>query len=698
MNKFGELELLRESLVAVVSEMRANLIHASFSSVIYEGRDFSCGLLAHDGRLLAQSLDDNPIHIFAVPYSAGEIIRRYGGDIHAGDIFLHNDPYTGGTHLNDILALEPIVADDQIVAFAAARCHWGDVGGMTPGSISGRATEIFQEGVRIPPIRIAERGTISKEMTDLLFANMRIPAERAGDFNTMIGATHKASDHVRRLLRRFGKPEMLDGIETLIRNADTVMRQRIRLCKNGVYCTEGYVESNGHTTEPLVARLRLTVHDETVDVNFFEASAQTDGPTNVGPAMAINSAGTILKAFLDPQSAMNHGSFQPITVRTPERSFINASPPVPCGGSVEVKALLDSLIAGALSQAVPDRMVGDLKGGGNHIILAGSSGNAGSRKFHLFYEYPAAGTGATIKGDGGDVTRTYAEGDFNTFGSAEVIEAEMPLIVERVGVRCGSNGHGMQRGGCGVVRDIRVVEDDWTLSVLTDRSVIPPYGVAGAFAGQGNSFRVFRDSREVQTSPTPGKITGFKLRARDLVRMETAGGGGYGNPLLRDPGAVAQDVSRGYMDAATATQCYGVVLDERGVVDQAATNNLRTKRATAAVKVTIQATATDEYAGARRVFAVSEDVARKLGAGDEALCELLNPRGPSLRGWLRIVRSSAKTDRLPLGPFATAILRCADCERYELRRVQLAKSPAAEGLSSPEIGTRQRDVAEIEGR
>lgn len=698
MNKFGELELLRESLVAVVSEMRANLIHASFSSVIYEGRDFSCGLLAHDGRLLAQSLDDNPIHIFAVPYSAGEIIRRYGGDIHAGDIFLHNDPYTGGTHLNDILALEPIVADDQIVAFAATRCHWGDVGGMTPGSISGRATDIFQEGVRIPPIRVTERGIVRKEMTDLLFANMRIPAERAGDFNTMIGATHKASDHVKRLLRRFGKPQMLDGIETLIRNADTLMRQRIRLCKNGIYCTEGYVESNGHTSEPLVARLRLTVRDETVDVDFFEASAQTNGPTNVGPAMAMNSAGTILKAFLDPQSAMNHGSFQPITVRTPERSFINARPPVPCGGSVEVKALLDSLIAGAMSQAVPDRMVGDLKGGGNHIILAGNSECAGSRKFHLFYEYPAAGTGATVKGDGGDVTRTYAEGDFNTFGSAEVIEAEMPLIVECVGVRCDSNGHGMHRGGCGVLREIRVVEDGWTLSVLTDRSIIPPYGVAGAFAGQGNSFRVFRESREMQTSPISAKIAGFKLQAGDVVRMETAGGGGYGNPLLRDPDAVAKDVIRGYVERATATQFYGVVLDQRGGVDQSATDTQRRRRADAAVKVEIQAVATDEYAGARRIFAVSADVARRLGADDEALCELLNPHGPSLRGWLRIVRGEAKTDRLSLGPFAIAILRCTGGERYELRRIQLTKSSAIEGMSSFATDVRRYDEATIEER
>ena len=362
MAKFGELELIRESLVAVVNEMRANIVHASFSSIIYEGRDFSCALLTPNGRLLAQSLDDNPIHIFAVPYSADEIIRKYGADIADGDSFLHNDPYTGGTHLNDILLIEPIFADGRLMAFTAVRSHWGDVGGMTPGSISGRATEIFQEGVRIPPTRIARGSNLNHEIMELLFANMRVPSERRGDFNTMIGASRKAADHVRRLARRFGTAALSSGIDTLIANAETAMRRMISASPDGEYCSEGYIDSNGQTDEPLVARLRLTIRNDMIDVNFWDASPQTAGPTNVGPVMAINSAGTIIKAFLDPDTPINHGSFQPIRVSAPEGSFINARSPVACGGSVEVKTLLDAMIAGALGQAVPDKMVGDLKG------------------------------------------------------------------------------------------------------------------------------------------------------------------------------------------------------------------------------------------------------------------------------------------------------------------------------------------------
>jgi N-methylhydantoinase B len=665
--RLGELELLRESLVAVVSEMRANVIHASFSSIIYEGRDFSCGLLTHDGRLLAQSLDDNPIHIFAVPYSAREIIRRYGSDITPGDVFLHNDPYTGGTHLNDILAIEPIFAGHKLLAFAAVRAHWGDVGGMTAGSISGRATEIFQEGVRIPPIRVAKDGTLNQEIMDLLFANMRVPTERVGDFNTMVGASRKAAEHVGRLVRRFGESSVLFGIETLIANAEMVMRQKIRSCTNGEYCTEGYIESNGQTDEPLVARLRLTVLDDTVHVNFWDASPQTAGPTNVGPAMAINSAGTILKAFLDPAASMNHGSFQPIVVTTPERTFINARPPVACGGSVEVKVLLDALIAGALGQAVPEKMVGDLKGGGNHIYLSGQSSGTGYRRFFLFYEYPAGGTGATARGDGGDATRTYTEGDFNTFGSAEVIEGEMPLVVEQVSIRTGSHGHGMYRGGCGIVRDIRILEDNTSLSVLTDKAIIPPYGVGGAHAGKGNSFRVFRNNAVVETSPIPGKIAGFRLNAGDLVRMETSGGGGYGNPLQRAPEFVARDVALGYTDRATADHHYGVVVGNDGTIDETATARQRAALTGKAIWVVVGDTPNDHYQGARRLFVISSTLADALAVHNGALCELVNPRGPSLRGWVSVAEPG--DERLPLGPFARAILRCSDGDRFELRAI-----------------------------
>lgn len=668
MARFGEFELIRESMVAVVNEMRANVIHASFSSIIYEGHDFSCALLTREGKLLAQSLDDNPIHIFAVPHSAAEILRRYEGDIHDGDAFLHNDPYTGGTHLNDILLLKPIFVEGALLAFAAVRSHWGDVGGMAPGSISGRSTEIYQEGVRIPPTRIASGGRLHGELMELLFANMRGTAERRGDFQTMMGAAAKAAEHVRRLSDRFGARTLQDATDTLIANADAVMRQRIRECPNGVYCTEGYVESNGHTDEPLVARLRMTVHDDWIDVDFWEASPQTAGPTNVGPAMAINSAGTILKAFLDPDTPINHGSFQPIRVHAPEGTFINARPAVACAGSVEVKTLLDSLIAGALGQAVPQKMVGDLKGTGNHISIAGNASASGGRAFYLFYEYPAGGTAATRQGDGSHATRTYTEGDFNSIGSAEVIESEMPLRVEQIAIRPDSHGHGRFRGGCGMRRDIRILEPGAVLSVLSDRNTIPPYGVGGAGAGQGNRFVVLRGDELVSPSPIPGKIAAFALQPDDVVRMETAGGGGWGDPAQRDLAAVAADVALGFTSGEVARDRYGVVLTDAGAADERASLEQRQEIAQARAMLSIEAAREDRYDGPRRIFEVAPAVAARLRVEDGALCEIANPGGPSLRGWARVA-ANAQDGVLPLGPFGRAVLRCETGARFELRRI-----------------------------
>jgi N-methylhydantoinase B len=662
MSRFGDFELIRESMVAVVNEMRANVIHASFSSIIYEGHDFSCALLTAQGKLLAQSLDDNPIHIFAVPHSAAEIIRRYGDDIASGDAFLHNDPYTGGTHLNDILLLLPVFAEGKLIAFAAVRSHWGDVGGMTPGSISGRATEIYQEGVRIPPTRVARRGVVVDEIMELLFANMRGPAERRGDFKTMMGAAEKAAEHMLKLAARFGTARLVQAIDTLIVNAEAVMRERIRGCPNGVYCAEGYIESNGHTAEPLVARLRMTVHDDWIDVDFCEASPQTAGPTNVGISMAINSAGTILKAFLDPDTPINHGSFQPISVHAPLGTFINATPPVPCAGSVEVKTLLDSLIAGALGQAVPQKMVGDLKGTGNHVSIAGAT------PFYLFYEYPAGGTAATARGDGSHGTRTYTEGDFNSIGSAEVIESEMPLQVEQTVIRADSHGFGSHRGGCGITRDIRVLDPAAVLSVLSERNTIPPYGVAGAMAGGGNSFTVIRAGEVVESSPIPGKIAAFPLKHGDIVRMQTAGGGGWGAPTERDPASVALDVMMGFTTPACARERFGVEVLDGGQVDETATARLRAGLRDTSELLSIVATEADTCDGPRRIFDVSVQVAQRLSITDGSLCELANPNGPSLRGWARIDPNTTE-GALGLGPFARAVLRCEEGSRFQLARI-----------------------------
>ena len=675
MNEIGRLELVRESLIAVVNEMRANVIRSSYSSIIYEGHDFSCALTTADGRLVAQGEADNPIHIFAVPYSTMELVKQFAGDIHEGDIFLHNDPYTGGTHLNDVLMLYPVFHAGRLALFAATRCHWGDVGGMTPGSLSGRVTDIYQEGMRIVPTRICDRGRMNEPFLELLFNNMRISEERRGDFNTMLGASRKAAQHIGRLFKRFGGNALIDAIEELISRSETLMRERISQIPDGTYRAEVYLDSNGHTPDPLAVRLKLTVAGDRLVADFTGSSPQTSGPTNVGPAMALNAVASLAKSYLDPQTPVNHGSFNPIEVINPPGSFLNARLPAPCGGMVECRAVMISAMVSALGQAVPEKLIGDLKGGANHVYISGPRPlrGGGSAGLFLLYEYPAGGTGATNEGDGNHVVRAYPEGDFNVVQATEIAEMQCPVRIEHYGLREDSAGDGEHRGGCGMRRDIRVLVDGASLSVLADHAVIPPFGVAGGRSGAANRFVVIRDGETIEPSPVPGKAGGFKLRMGDIVRIESSGGGGHGDPIRRDPQGVARDVHLGYLSVERAREIYGVVLTPDGAVDDAATDRERGRVVATRHHLALAESVEDDLDVARRWIGMSEAQGAGLGLTRGDLIEIVNARGAAaLRGWVRITGDDGPAHddkRLALGPLGHAALGTRPGDTVEVRKL-----------------------------
>ncbi len=668
MNELVQLELIRESLIAVVNEMRANIIHSSYAPIIYEGHDFSCALMSGDGRQVAQGLADHPIHILAVPYSTRQVVEAFAGDIHEGDLFLHNDPYTGGTHLNDVLLLHPVFFEGEVAMFAATRCHWNDVGGMTPGSLSGRVNEIYQEGIRITPTKLADRGRMNEAFVDLMFDNMRGRSERLGDFNAMLGTGRKAAEHIERLFRRFGGRALLDGVEELMKRSERILRARIGECPDGEYFAEGYIESDGTNPDPLVVRLKLTVAGADIIADFTGTSAQTNGPTNCGPAMALNAVGTIVKAFLDPKTPINHGSFVPIEVIAPERSFINARETAPCGGMAEVKFLIDSVVAAAMGQVVPEMSVGDLKGGANHIHIAGPDPRGAGTFIH--YEWPAAGTGASFGTDGSNAMRSYNEGDFNSIQGVETVEGAFPLRVERCEVREGCCGDGEFRGGFGLRREIRVLGESAMLSVLSDKNVIPPYGVDGGGNGAANRFTVFRDGARVEPSSQPGKVSGFRLLRGDVVCEETSGGGGHGDALSRDPARVSADLRNGYVTPEQAELRYGVILAADGTVDQAATAARRGELRAGRAMVTLAAANEEMFDGPRREFLLSKSVVQQLGVTAGELVEITTGRGAPLRAWVRTVEGEGS--ELFIGPSAFAIIGAAIGDTVEIRAVRRA--------------------------
>jgi N-methylhydantoinase B len=664
------LEVLRESFVSIVREMRVTIIRTAYSSILYEGEDFSCVLMDGEAQIVAMSKgQDHPLHIVPIAWSMKAVREKFGDDIHPGDIFLHNDPYTGGTHLNDVAMIYPLFApgDDgreAMFVFPVVRAHWGDVGGMSPGSLSGGATEIFQEGVRIPPIRIFDRGRPNAAALDLIFSNMRGPRERQGDFNAMVGTCRKAAERVEGLAAKYGVATVRAAVRELMDRAELRMRRAIGALRDGEYRYEAHLESGRERLEPLTVRARVVVAGEQITVDLTGTSPQTAGPTNVGPAMAPTGAFTIVKSFLDPGSDVNSGAFRPLTVITPPGTIVNANPPAPCGGMVEVKYCVETAVMGALAPALGGKVAGDLKGGGNHCYVGGPDPRTGET--FIFYEYPAGGTGGFEGGDGSNSVRAWTESDMTTLQPIEAIEQKYPVHVEGTALREDSGGAGRWRGGLGLTRAVRIQAPATRLSVLAEKAVLPPFGVCGGGPGAPNRFWVKRDGVAVAPSPLPGKVSAFPLQAGDVLVMESSGGGGFGDPLDRDPAAVAADVAEGYVTREAAERVYGLAW--RGdAIDPAATAARRAARRAARVRVRVSASA-DLASERGRDIRLDAEAAAALGVATGAVVECVNPHGAPLRAWVVAV-GPGHGRRAEMAAGALGMLGVADGAEVELRAV-----------------------------
>jgi N-methylhydantoinase B len=643
------LEVVREAFSSIVREMRVTLVRTAYSSILYEGEDFSCVLMDGDANIVAMSKgQDHPLHIVPIGWSMKAVRDRFGDDIHPGDLFLHNDPYTGGTHLNDVAMIHPLFVDGALLMFPVVRAHWGDVGGMTPGSLSGRATEIYQEGVRIPPIRVVDRGRPNEAALELIFGNVRGPEEREGDYRAMIGTCRKAAERVEGLVRRYGAATIRACIAELLDRAEARLRRRIRELPAGEYRYEAYLEGGRDRFEPLRVCARVAIAGEAITVDLTGTSPQTAGPTNVGPAMAPTGAFTILKAFLDPGGDINSGAFRPMSVIAPEGTIVNARRPAPCGGMVEVKYAVESAVMGALALAMRGNVTGDIKGGGNHCYVGG-------RDF-ILYEYPAGGTGAFDGGDGSNTVRAFTESDMTTLQPVEALEQKYPVRVERTALRVDSGGHGRWRGGLGLTREVRLLAPEAQLSVLAERSLLPPYGVCGGAAGAPNHFWVRRDGDPVEPSPLPGKVSAFPLTRDDVVVMESSGGGGYGDALERDLALLAADLAEGVVTAATARDVYGVVLRD-GAIDGEATAARRDELRAARPTVT-PAAAADLDESRTRTIRIPAATAAALAVGVGDVVELVNPTGAPVRLWVAALTDGTER-RVEVSPDTLAMLGVA---------------------------------------
>ena len=683
------LEVVCEGLIAIVREMRATIIRSSFSSVIYEFDDFSCALFGPNGEMVAQSWD-HPGHVLPLPWGVRCMFEDFEDDLHPGDAVLLNDPYRGGTHLNDVTLVYPVFDDaGNVLVFPAVRAHWVDVGGMVPGSYSGLSTNIYQEGVRIPPIKILERGRVNRSAMALLMANMRVPEEREGDFNASLGACRVAERRLRRLYERYGADTVHAAVRINLDRTERRLRERIAELPDGDYFYEDYLEyyEDGRL-DPVLVRLRLTVAGDGIVADFAGSNPQVPGVVNSSLAVAGAGVFVAVKSTLDPGGAVNEGAFRPIELRAPPASVVDVRSDAPAGAHGEVRKRAVSVALGALSQIIPERVSGDLCGTSFPNSIGGY--NHRRERQYVYYEAPAGGNGGLAAADGSSAFANVDFGNIRTIQTAESIENEMPLLVERSELRADSGGEGAHRGGLGLHREIRVLGDEGSYSVLSDRAAIPPFGVAGGASSRPYRVAVRRNGAENEFS-TPGKVTGHPVRRDDVVIMESAGGGGYGDPLRRDPEAVRADVQAGFVSAERARAGYGVVLDTAGEVDEAATAALREARERGRFRLRVRADETDPYTGVRgrrRTVRLTAANAERLGVAEDDLVELLGAHPAPLRAWVRIEGDEAKEEGRPdpaplaLDEFARRAIGVDADGEVMLRRIGEPRPPG--GLAHPD--------------
>jgi N-methylhydantoinase B len=624
--------------------------------------------------MIAQS-DDHPGHVLPMPWSVRCALEDFEGDLRPGDVILLNDSYRGGTHLNDVTMLYPLFDGNDLIIFPAVRAHWSDVGGGAPGSYSGLNTNIYQEGVRIPPIKIVEEGRLNRAAMALLLNNMRLPEDRRGDFNASLGACRIAEGRIRRLLARYGRKTVLDCIALNLDRSERRLRAKIAALPDGEYVYEDYLEFYPEGRfDPVLMRLTLTVRGDEIVADFAGSNPQVPGVVN--STLATTGAGVLVavKAALDPDGPINHGTFRPIRLLAPEASIVDVKLDAPAGAHGEVRKRAVSVMLGALAQLIPHLVSGDLCGTSFPNAMGGRDERR--RRDYVYYESPTGGNGAYREDDGASAWGNIDFGNVRTIQSAEALESGLPLRVEKSELRRDSGGEGATRGGLGLRRELRLLDGEARYSVLSDRAVVPPFGVGGAGGAAPVKVSVRRDGREIEFA-TPGKVTGYAIQAGDVVIMQSAGGGGYGDPLARDPERVRRDLQGGYVSPERARAGYGVVLTPGGEVDPAATEAERKRLAAARRAVPVAADERDPYEGGRgrhRVLRLPPALAASLGVATGDLVEMLGRHPAPLRAWVRL-DAAAPGDRAALDALGRRILGVAPGDTVQIRRLVMPPIP-----------------------
>jgi N-methylhydantoinase B len=548
------LEVLRNACVAVAEEMNATLVRTSYSPNVKDRRDCSCALfdvVGGEPEMISQA-ENIPVHLGAMPYSVAAAIEAFPpADLNDGDAVLLNDPFHGGAHLPDMTLVTPVFVEGALVAVAANRAHHADVGGGRAGSVAADATEIYQEGLRVPPVKLYEGGDPVEAVFDLLLTNVRTPEERRGDLRAQRAANRTAVERVRDLVARHGLDTVRAATTEIKAYAERRMRAEIDALSDGTVRFADRLDDDGRGTDDVRIEVAVTVDGDELVVDFAGTSEQVPGAVNAPLAVTASATYYAVRCVTDPDVPPNAGTYRPIEIRTPEGSVVDATPPAAVvGGNLELSQRVTDALLGAFGEEAPDRSVAAAQGTMNSVTFGGT-GRDGEP--FAFYETIGGGYGGRAGADGMDGVHAHMSNTRNT--PAEVLETVYPVRVRRYEYRSDTGGAGEFRGGLGLRRDVEVLEDDVAFSLLADRRRHRPYGLAGGSAGAPGEDHLIRTGGDRER--IPGKST-HDLHAGDVVSVRTPGGGGFGDPADRDPEAVARDLRLGKVSADTVGDVYGL--------------------------------------------------------------------------------------------------------------------------------------------
>lgn len=567
------LSVLRGRLEQIADEMDATLFRAAFNPIIAEAHDASHGFYgAETGDTLVQGKSGLPVFVGAMSFAVRAVINyteKYGPAA-PGDVFIFNDPYDGGTHLNDFKLVQPVFHDGRIFCYMASVAHWHDVGGNVPGNYNPSATESFQEGVLIPVVKLVRQGVFQTDIMDILSANSRLPLSVYGDLNGQRAALVLGEKRLADLIERYSAATILNVFEELRSRAALQMKKHIADLPNGIYKAEDFLDNDGIVDEPLRIKVAVKIEGDRMVLDYAGTSDACAGPVNISRATAEASIYVALKHIFHDVAA-NAGVLDPVDVKIPETSLMNAKAPRPVGGYTETILRIIDILFVALSKAAPEKSNGCAYGTINALSIAGRKPD-GTR--WVMFSFFGGGHGGHPQGDG--LSHGNAPISMATIPPVEILETRYPVVFNRWGLREDSGGAGKHRGGLGAVYELEVLNDaDGFL--FGERGCYAPPGVVGGQEGALNSFTYENADGDMVAPPMASKMTGIALKKGARVRLETPGGGGYGDPMSRDINAVSSDVAAGLVSMENAQSKYGVVFESAVQVDLKATTELRAK-------------------------------------------------------------------------------------------------------------------------